>query len=301
MLRLKQILYDTVFTDLNLVKQGKVRDIYDFGDSLLMVATDRLSAFDVVLPDPIPGKGRVLTQMSQFWFHQTKDIVANHLITTDVKAFPEQCRRYQDVLAGRSMLVRKAEPLPVECIVRGFISGSGWKSYLESQSICDIPLPKGLRESDRLPAPIFTPSTKAEVGAHDVNITMKQVENLVGKDVADRIQTLSIAVYQKGVDIAEARGIIIADTKFEFGFVDGQLVLIDEVLTPDSSRFWPKDTYQPGGPQKSFDKQYVRDHLLALHWDKKPPAPVLPEDVVENTRMKYEEALRRLAGMEGSD
>jgi len=296
---LKHVLYDTVFPDLNLVKQGKVRDIYDVGDYLLMVvATDRLSAFDVVLPNPIPGKGRVLTQMSKFWFQQTEGIVANHLVTTDVKAFPEPCQHYQDLLAGRSMLVRKAEPLPVECIVRGFISGSGWKSYLESQSICGISLPKGLRESDRLPEPIFTPSTKEDVGTHDENITIKQVAKLVGKDVAGRIQNLSLSIYKKAVEIAEARGIIIADTKFEFGLVNGQLVLIDEVLTPDSSRFWPKDTYEPGGPQKSFDKQYVRDHLLSLKWDKKPPAPVLPEDVVENTRMKYEEALRRLTDTE---
>jgi phosphoribosylaminoimidazole-succinocarboxamide synthase len=291
---LKHVLYDTVFPDLDLFRQGKVRDIYDLGDSLLMVATDRLSAFDVILPNPIPGKGRVLTRMSKFWFQQTKSIVANHLITTDVEAFPETCHQYRDVLAGRSMLVHKAEPLPVECIIRGYISGSGWNSYQQSQSICGIPLPEGLKESDRLPEPIFTPSTKEEVGAHDENITMEQVEKLVGKDVASRIRDLSLSIYNKGVEIAEARGIIIADTKFEFGLMGGELVLIDEILTPDSSRFWPKDTYRPGGPQKSFDKQYVRDHLLSLKWDKKPPAPVLPEDVVENTRMKYEEALHRL-------
>ena len=291
---MKQVLYDTVFPNLKLVKQGKVRDIYDLGESLLMVATDRISAFDVILPNPIPGKGRVLTHMSKFWFQETKSIVANHLISTEIKDFPTTCQQYADDLTGRSMMVHKAEPLPVECIVRGYISGSGWKDYKSSGSICGIVLPKDLKESDRLPEPIFTPSTKEEVGTHDENITMKQVEALVGKDVSAKIQELSIAIYNKGVEIAEARGIIIADTKFEFGLVDEQLVLIDEILTPDSSRFWPKDTYRPGGPQKSFDKQYVRDHLLSLKWDKKPPAPVLPGEVVENTSKKYEEALHRL-------
>jgi phosphoribosylaminoimidazole-succinocarboxamide synthase len=291
---LKNVLYDTVFPDLDLVKQGKVRDIYDLGDSLLMVATDRISAFDVILPNPIPGKGKVLTHMSRFWFQETESIIENHLISTDVNDFPEPCQPYKDNLVGRSMMVQKAEPLPVECIVRGYISGSGWKSYQESGHICGISLPKGLKESDRLPEPIFTPSTKEEVGMHDENITISQVEDRVGKDVAKKIKELSLAIYNRGVEIAEARGIIIADTKFEFGLKDGQLVLIDEILTPDSSRFWPKDTYISGGPQKSFDKQYVRDHLLSLKWNQKPPAPVLPDDVVENTRMKYEEALHRL-------
>jgi phosphoribosylaminoimidazole-succinocarboxamide synthase len=306
-LALKHVLYDTVFPNLDLVKQGKVRDIYDLGDSLLMVAdsllmvaTDRISAFDVILPNPIPDKGRILTHMSRFWFQQTKSIVANHLISTDVNTFPATCQQYQDVLTGRSMRVHKAEPLPVECIVRGYISGSGWKSYQESGNICGIALPKGLTESDRLPEPIFTPSTKEEVGTHDENITIRQVEDLVGKDVSRKLQELSISIYKRGVEIAEARGIIIADTKFEFGLMNGQLVLIDEILTPDSSRFWPKNTYRPGGPQKSFDKQYVRDHLLALKWDQKPPAPLLPDDVVENTRMKYEEALHRLTDNGGS-
>ncbi len=293
---MKPTLYDTVFPTLNLVRQGKVRDIYDLGETLLMVATDRISAFDVILPNPIPGKGRILTQMSKFWFQKTESIVSNHLITTDVSQFPESCREYADVLRDRSMLVRKAEPLPAECIVRGYISGSGWKSYLESQSICGMKLPKGLRESDRLPAPVFTPSTKEEVGSHDENITLSQVEDLVGKDLANQLKALSISIYEKGVEIAEVRGIIIADTKFEFGLVGGELVLIDEILTPDSSRFWPKETYRPGGPQTSFDKQYLRDHLISIKWNQRPPAPELPKDVVENTRTKYEEALHRLTG-----
>ena len=286
--------YQTDFPGLNLLKRGKVRDVYDLDDKLLIVASDRLSAFDVVMPDPVPEKGRILTQISLFWFEQMKDLVDNHLISSNVEDYPDSCRPYADVLAGRSMLVKKARPLAIECVVRGYLSGSGWKDYQKTNSVCGIPLPAGLRESDRLPEPIFTPSTKADIGEHDVNISFEEAVNLVGKDAAEAAKQLSLAVYQKGVRIAEQRGIIIADTKFEFGYVDGELLLIDEILTPDSSRFWPMDSYRPGGAQASFDKQYVRDYLLSLDWDKTPPAPSLPEDVISETRRKYEEALRLL-------
>ena len=289
-------LYDSVFPTLKLERRGKVRDIYAIGESLLMVATDRISAFDVVMPNPIPGKGRILTRMSLFWFKLMEDITGNHLITADVSQFPEECQPYATMLKDRSMLVQKAKPLPIECIVRGYLSGSGWKSYLESQSICGMELPGGLRESERLPEPIFTPSTKEEVGTHDVNISFEKVSDTLGKELAERIRDISIAIYEKAVKLADSRGIIIADTKFEFGLIDDELVLIDELLTPDSSRFWSKDGYRPGGPQQSFDKQYVRDYLLSIGWNRKPPAPELPPDVVENTRKKYEEALRRLTG-----
>lgn len=289
-------LSETNCPDLKLLGRGKVRDLYDLGDALLMVATDRLSAFDVVMPNPIPGKGRILTQMSTFWFQEMAGIVDNHLITADVERFPASCQPYAEVLKDRSMLVRKAKPLPAECIVRGYVTGSGWKSYLKSGAICDIKLPEGLRESDQLAEPLFTPSTKADLGEHDVNISFEELKEMVGKDLAVRLRDLSIAIYNKASGIAKAAGIIIADTKFEFGLIDGDLLLIDEVLTPDSSRFWPFDTYKPGGPQPSFDKQYVRDYLLSLNWDKKPPAPGLPPEVVENTKKKYEEALKRLTG-----
>ncbi len=289
-------LYETNFRDLKLVRRGKVRDLYDLGDTLLMVATDRLSAFDVVMPNPVPGKGRILTQMSRFWFQVMEDIIRNHLITADVDQFPGVCRPYRNALRDRSMLVRKAKPLPIECIVRGYLSGSGWKSYLESGSICGINLPEGLGESERLPESVFTPSTKEELGAHDVNISFGQIEDMVGKDLASRLKDVSLAIYEKAVSLAESCGIIIADTKFEFGLIDGEMVLIDEILTPDSSRFWPKETYKPGQPQQSFDKQYVRDYLLSLAWNRQPPAPELPEDVVANTLRKYEEALSRLTG-----
>jgi len=291
---LETTLYDTVFPGMSLPRQGKVRDIYDLGDALLMVATDRISAFDVVMPNPIPGKGRILTQMSKFWFEMMTSLIPNHLITADVEAFPAVCRPYLDVLQDRAMLVQKAEPLPVECIVRGYLSGSGWNAYLESGELCGIRLPQGLQESDRLPEPLFTPSTKAELGAHDENISFGQTIKMLGEDLAVRLRDVSIGIYKKAVAFAEARGIIIADTKFEFGMIDGRLILIDELLTPDSSRFWPQDAYRPGGPQKSFDKQYLRDYLLSLGWGKTPPAPELPPEVIENTRRRYEEALRRL-------
>ena len=293
---MKAGLSETVCPDLKLLGRGKVRDLYDLGDALLMVATDRISAFDVVMPNPIPGKGRILTQMSKFWFQEMAGIVDNHLITADVEQFPASCEPYAEVLKDRSMLVRKANPLPAECIVRGYVTGSGWKSYLKSGTICDIRLPEGLQESDQLAEPLFTPSTKADLGEHDVNMSFDQLQDMVGQDLAVRLKDLSIAIYNKALGIAKAAGIIIADTKFEFGLIDRDLLLIDEVLTPDSSRFWPADTYKPGGPQQSFDKQYVRDYLLSLGWDKKPPAPGLPPEVVENTQKKYEEALKRLTG-----
>ena len=286
----------TDFPALDLVQRGKVRDMYDLGDAYLMVATDRMSAFDVVMPDPIPDKGIVLTQISLFWFGIMASIVENHVITEDIDQYPDACRPYQADLRDRSILIRKTEPLPVECVVRGYITGSGWKSYQRDGSVCGIQLPQGLVESDQLPEPIFTPSTKEEQGKHDVNIDYAEMVNRVGAAVAEKARDLSLAIYKKGAQIAAEKGILIADTKFEFGLVDGQLILIDEVLTPDSSRFWPKATYQPGGAQKSFDKQYLRDYLLTLDWDKTPPGPTLPQAVIENTRAKYVEALTLLSG-----
>jgi len=293
---MKQSVIETDFAELNLAARGKVRDIYDLGDALLIVATDRLSAFDVVLPDPIPGKGKVLNQISLFWFDVMKPIIANHVISGDVADYPAVCQPYADILRGRSMLVTKAEPLSIECIVRGYISGSGWKAYQQSGAICGIQLPAGLTESERLPEPIFTPSTKAEMGSHDINIDFKTAADEIGDALADKVKDVSLAIYKKGAALALEKGLIIADTKFEFGIRDDELILIDEVLTPDSSRFWPQDRYLPGGAQKSYDKQYVRDYLLSVNWDKKPPAPSLPQDVIDNTQAKYSEALNRLTG-----
>lgn len=287
---------ETDFSELNLLKRGKVRDMYDLGDSLLMVATDRLSAFDVVMPDPIPDKGIILTQISLFWFEQMKPLIDNHLISSAVEDFPESCRPYADSLRGRSMLIKKATPLTIECVVRGYISGSGWKSYQESGTVCGIELPAGLKESEQLPEPIFTPSTKAELGDHDINITFGEACDLVGHELANKVKELSLKIYQKGAELAAQKGIVIADTKFEFGRIGDDIFLIDEVLTPDSSRFWPKATYNPGGPQKSFDKQYVRDYLTTLDWDKTPPGPALPENVIRDTRQKYLDALIQLTG-----
>lgn len=277
-------------------KRGKVRDIYDLGDKLLIVATDRISAFDIVLPNGIPQKGRVLNQVSKYWFGKTRDIVPNHLISTEVDDYPEVLWKHRDVLEGRSMMVKKARPLPVECIVRGYLSGSGWKEYQKSRSVCRIPLPSGLVESSKLEKPIFTPSTKAEEGQHDENISFEKTVQILGRDLAERVIEISVALYSRARDIAEGKGIIIADTKFEFGIDkdSGELILIDELLTPDSSRFWPKDEYEPGRPQRSFDKQFVRDYLISIGWDQKPPAPYLPTDVVEKTTEKYVEALKRL-------
>jgi phosphoribosylaminoimidazole-succinocarboxamide synthase len=284
----------TDFSRLTLAGRGKVRDIYDLGQYLLIVATDRISAFDVVMSDPVPGKGEILTRMSAFWFEKTKDIIRNHLITSDPDAYPESCSPYRDRLRGRSMLVKKATPLPVECIVRGFISGSGWKDYRRTGMVSGIPLPEGLRESDQLPRPIFTPSTKAVVGEHDETITQQDMEKLIGADLAAKVTEVSLKIYERAFCIADAAGIIIADTKMEFGLIDGELILIDELLTPDSSRFWSKDDYDPGRAQKSFDKQFLRDYLLSISWDQKPPAPVLPAGIISKTKEKYEEALQRL-------
>jgi phosphoribosylaminoimidazole-succinocarboxamide synthase len=263
---------------------------------LLLIATDRISAFDVVMDDPIPDKGRILNQISAFWFGRCQDLVPNHLISTDVRDFPRECQGYADMLTGRSMLVHQARPLPIECIVRGYLAGSGWQEYQETGAICGEKLPGGLRESDRLPTPIFTPSTKAELGIHDENISFAEAEKKVGPEVARRVRDFSLAIYQRAQAEAEVKGIIIADTKFEFGYIGERLVLIDEVLTPDSSRFWPKADYTPGRSQKSFDKQYLRDYLITLGWNKQPPPPPLPPEVVSNTREKYMEALRLLTG-----
>lgn len=294
---MKDGLTGTDFAGINLFSRGKVRDTYEVDDGLLMVATDRISAFDVIMPNPIPGKGRILTQMSAFWFKEMEDVIGNHLITTDVSQFPSVCRPYADVLEGRSMLVKKASPLPVECIVRGYLSGSGWKDYCERGIVSGIQLPKGLKESARLPEPIFTPSTKAEVGAHDLPITRKEMEALIGEALTKKVIEVSLAVYQKASALALRRGIIIADTKLEFGLVEGgPLILIDEILTPDSSRFWPSADYEEGRAQKSFDKQFLRDYLISIKWNQKPPAPELPPHIIEKTREKYAEALNRLIG-----
>jgi len=293
---MKPYVLETDFPDLKLIKRGKVRDIYDLGDTLLMVMSDRISAFDVIMPNPVPGKGRVLTQISLFWFKAMQPLIENHLVASDVADYPAECQPYAEDLFERSMVVRKAEPLPIECVVRGYISGSGWKSYQQSGDICGIKLSSGLKESDQLPEPIFTPSTKEELGQHDINIDFDAAADMVGRDIAEKVRQISIDIYKKGAEIANEKGIIIADTKFEFGLIDDKLILIDEVLTPDSSRFWPKDTYAPGGPQKSYDKQYLRDYLLSIEWDKNPPAPNLPDDVIENTIQKYEEALAQLTG-----
>jgi phosphoribosylaminoimidazole-succinocarboxamide synthase len=282
--------------------QGKVRDIYEVDGSLLIVATDRISAFDWVLGSGIPDKGRVLTQLSAFWFAQTSDIVPNHLRTTRPEEYPPALRRHADLLRGRSMLVRRTEPIPIECVARGYLSGSGWKEYQQTGSVCGITLAPGLRESDRLPEAIFTPATKAASG-HDVNISEADAARLVGRDIVDRLRQLTLRLYSRGAAHAEPRGIIVADTKFEFGRVTagpgaGDLILIDEALTPDSSRFWPRDLYMPGGPQPSFDKQYVRDYLESIGWNKQPPAPGLPEEVVQRTREKYVQAFHLLTGLD---
>ena len=290
------VISTTEFKSLTLKGRGKVRDIYDLGHHLLIVATDRISAFDVIMPNPIPDKGRILTQLSKFWFDLTRAIVPNHLISTEVHDFPKEVLPYSDALRGRSMFVEKAAPLPVECVVRGYLSGSGWEEYQKRGEVCGIRLPKGLVESSRLDEPIFTPATKAEVGLHDENITFEKMEKIVGKEMAQRLKAVSLAIYKKARDFAETKGILIADTKMEFGTKDGNLILIDELLTPDSSRFWPKDEYKPGGPQKSFDKQFLRDYLLSIKWNKTPPAPELPEEVILKTRQKYREAYEKLVG-----
>lgn len=279
----------------NLKGRGKVRDIYDLGEHFLIVATDRLSAFDVVLPTPIPNKGKVLTQMSAFWFDQFKNVVPNHVVSTEVADYPKNLHAFRDQLEGRSMLVKKAKVFPVECVARGFLTGSGLKDYNKTGQVCGIPLPAGLRDSDRLPQPIFTPSTKAETG-HDENISEEQAAKIIGQENIQKLKELTLMLYSRGVEYASTRGIIICDTKFEFGTIDGKISIVDEMLTPDSSRFWPADKYSPGKPQPSFDKQFVRDYLEKIGWNKQPPAPELPEEIVNATSAKYVEALRVLTG-----
>jgi len=287
------VVLQTDFPGLKLRGRGKVRDIYELGDRLLIVATDRLSAFDVVLPTPIPDKGRVLTQLSMFWFEKLADIVPHHVISA--MEFPGELAPYRDSLDGRAMLVRRTEPIPIECVARGYLSGSGWKDYQKTGTVCGIPLPAGLRESDRLPEPLFTPSTKATTG-HDENISFAETVTRVGRPLAERLRDTSLAIYRRAAEYAVARGIIIADTKFEFGLIGEQLIWIDEALTSDSSRFWPGDQYAPGKAQPSFDKQFVRDYLERIGWNKQPPAPILPAEVVSGTRDKYREAYQRITG-----
>ena len=295
---LSQPLLDTQLDGLSLVRRGKVRDVYAADDALILVATDRISAFDYVLGSGIPDKGRVLNQLSAFWFNRTQHIVENHLLTTSVAEYPVAARGFARQLEGRSMLCRRTTPLPVECVARGYISGSGWKDYTATGEVCGVRLPEGLRESDRLPQVLFTPATKAESG-HDENISEAAAATIVGEELLARLKDLTLKLYAHGVAHAESKGIILADTKFEFGVTDlGELLLIDEVMTPDSSRYWPKDTYHPGGPQPSFDKQYVRDWLESIKWNKQPPVPSLPDDVIRNTRAKYLDAYRRLTGRE---
>ncbi|MBN1140229.1 MAG: phosphoribosylaminoimidazolesuccinocarboxamide synthase [Deltaproteobacteria bacterium] len=292
------IVLRTDFPDLKLHSRGKVRDIYEAGEHLLIVTTDRMSAFDVIMNEGIPGKGEVLTRLSRFWFEKMKALVPNHLVAIEVDDFPVAVRRYRDQLEGRSMLVKKARPLPVECVARGYLAGSGWKEYRERRTVCGIPLPAGLQESSQLPEPIFTPSTKAEIGHHDENIPFSKAEELCGKERAAEARDLTLAIYGRAAALAEGRGILIADTKFEFGLdADGKLIWIDEALTPDSSRFWPLDGYRPGGPQPSFDKQFLRDYLETLDWDKQAPPPPLPPEIIRKTSEKYREALEKLTGI----
>ncbi len=290
------ICYQTELYGLKQPRRGKVRDIYEFGDNVLLVATDRISAFDVVLPTPIPMKGAVLTQLSRFWFDMMRDIVPNHVISTSVNDFPEELQPFQEILNLRSTLAVKAEMFPVECVARGYITGSGWKEYRQKGSVCGISLPPGLRECDRLPEPIFTPATKAETG-HDENISYQEAASIIGQDNAARLKELTLKLYSRAVEHALSKGIIIADVKFEFGIYKGDIILCDELLTPDSSRFWPLSEYQPGKSQPSFDKQYVRDYLEQINFDKKPPGPELPSSVVEGTTEKYLEAYRLLTGL----
>jgi len=293
----EKVVLTTDFKDLKLFRRGKVRDVYDLGDRLLIISTDRISCFDVVLPSGIPYKGKVLTKMSCFWFEFLKDVIPNHFISADIKDYPQQLKKYAELLEGRSMLVKKTSPMPVECVVRGYLSGSGWKEYQKNGSVCGIKLPAGLGESAELPEIIFTPSTKEEKG-HDQNVSQDYVEEQLGKEKTLILKEKSIAIYKKARDYARARGVIIADTKFEFGVFENKIILIDEVLTPDSSRFWPKDEYAPGRSQPSFDKQFVRDYLESLDWDKTPPAPGLPEEIIEKTSKKYLQAYKNLTGEE---
>ncbi len=292
----ERVVTETNMPDIPLLSRGKVRDIYDLGEFLLLVATDRISAFDVIMPTPIPDKGKILTQLSVYWFHRFGDSVENHLVSSEVAEYPDVCKNYEMQLKGRSMLVKKARPLPVECIVRGYLVGSGWKEYRASGTVCGIRLREGLVEAQKLDEPIFTPSTKAEKGEHDENISFSKMADMVGKEIAEKVRELSIFIYKEGAREALEKGIIIADTKFEFGISDGKLLLIDEVLTPDSSRFWPADEYVPGKTPRSFDKQYLRDYLVEIGWSPNMAPPELPAEVVRNTRAKYMEAYRRLTG-----
>jgi phosphoribosylaminoimidazole-succinocarboxamide synthase len=290
------VLLTTDLPGIPLFRRGKVRDVYDLGESLLVVSTDRISAFDVILPNGIPDKGRVLNSISVFWFSFLGGVIPNHFLTADVGKFPQRLKPFAEILEGRSMLVKKAQALPVECVVRGYLAGSGWKEYLASQTVCGISLPKGLRESEKLDQPLFTPSTKADVG-HDLNVSQSYVEKALGSETAAVLKKVSLALYSKAAEYALSKGIIIADTKFEFGRQDGGIILIDEVLSPDSSRFWPKAEYRPGGPQPSFDKQFVRDYLERIAWDKTPPAPSLPQEIIDKTAEKYRDAYLTLTGM----
>ncbi|MHB9039329.1 MAG: phosphoribosylaminoimidazolesuccinocarboxamide synthase [Melioribacteraceae bacterium] len=291
-----QTITTTDFTNLKLFKRGKVRDVYDVGEYYLIVSTDRLSAFDVIMNEGIPSKGEILNRISKFWFDYTKEIIPNHLVSMNVDEYPAVCQTYKDILRNRSMLVKKAELIPIECIVREYITGSGLIDYQKTGKICGIELPKGLVESEKLPEPIFTPSTKAEIGLHDENISAEEATKIIGKDAFEFIKETTIKIYSKASEYALKKGIIIADTKMEFGYYDGQIILIDELLTPDSSRFWPLDEYQKGKTQNSFDKQYVRDYLLSVNFNKKPPAPALPQEVILNTSKKYQEALLKITG-----
>lgn len=289
------IVSSTHFENIPLLRRGKVRDVYDLGDYLLIVVTDRISAFDVIMPNPIPRKGEVLNQISAFWFDQTRSLIDNHVVSLDSNTFPELCRAYHDVLDRRSMLVHKSTPMPIECIVRGYVSGSGWNEYQKTGAICGIKLPAGLKESDKLPEPIFTPSTKAEEG-HDQNISFEKVKDLIGSEIGEMIRETSIRIYRHAQKVAAEKGIIIADTKMEFGIKEGKLIIIDELLTPDSSRFWPADQYKPGGRQPSYDKQFLRDYLLSIKWDNNTAAPELPDEIIKKTSEKYLEALRLFTG-----
>jgi phosphoribosylaminoimidazole-succinocarboxamide synthase len=294
---MNKVVLKTEFPDMSLVKRGKVRDIYDLGKNLLLIATDRISAFDVVLPDGIPEKGRVLTQISIYWFKQMEDIISNHIVAARINDFPKELHKYADIIEGRSMLVKKAEPLPVECVVRGYLSGSSWKGYRENGSVCGIRLPEGFVESSRLYEPIFTPSTKAEQG-HDINISFEDMIKIVGADLAEKLRDASLEIYSKARDLAKEKGLILADTKFEFGTYNGELILIDELLTPDSSRFWSMKDYSPGKGQDSYDKQIVRDYLLTLDWDQTYPGPSLPDEIVEKAATRYKEILKIITGQE---
>ncbi|MFH1126027.1 MAG: phosphoribosylaminoimidazolesuccinocarboxamide synthase [Candidatus Altiarchaeota archaeon] len=296
---MEDVVLETNLSGLKLISRGKVRDIYDLEDKLLIVSTDRISAFDCVLPNGIPNKGKVLNRLSEFWFNRLKRVVNNHMLTTEVDEYPREAKKHKKVLEGRSMLVKKAKVIPIECVARGYLAGSGWKEYQKSGSVCGIKLPPGMVESAKLPHTLFTPATKASTG-HDINISREKAAGIVGKSVAEKLGRHTVMLYEEACRHAEPEGIIIADTKFEFGVIDGEMILIDEALTPDSSRFWPKDSYRPGGPQKSFDKQYVRDYLESLDWDKKTPAPNLPDAVINETSRKYIEAYERITGIKFS-